>query len=71
MQKATFSICLLAMLLASCAATGPVRTEVQTVDTACEWVGPIYIAADDKLTDATARGILAHNRAWVAACKNK
>jgi hypothetical protein len=68
MRKAKFSIWLLAMLTASCATNGSVRTELQTVDTACEWVRPIRIAKADALTDGTARQILAHNNAWLHAC---
>jgi hypothetical protein len=41
---------------------------VTTVDTACQWSKPIYISRADKLTDATAREILAHNKSFIAAC---
>lgn len=68
MRKLTFSIFLLALLNASCATTGR-GTEIEVIDTACEWVRPITISKDDRLTDGTARLILAHNRAWVSACR--
>jgi hypothetical protein len=34
------TICLARAVIASCAQTGPVKVEV--VDTACDWVKPIY-----------------------------
>ncbi|MDU2881353.1 MAG: hypothetical protein E7B94_14415 [Enterobacter sp.] len=52
------------MLIVSCAQTGPARVEV--VDTACDWVNPIY-ATDhdwDVLDRQTKKDILAHNKAW-------
>jgi hypothetical protein len=71
MRKTMFPVCLTMMLLASCATTGPGKTEFVTVDSACEWVKPIYIADADKLTPETARQLLSHNRAWKAACADR
>ncbi|WP_341871060.1 hypothetical protein, partial [Enterobacter hormaechei] len=63
-------ICLATMLIASCGTTGPVRVEV--VDTACDWVKPIYGTAHDwdVLDRQTKKDILAHNKAWQASCQN-
>ena len=35
----------------------------------CEWVKPIIVAEDDRLTTATKRALLAHNEAWSEFCK--
>lgn len=64
------------LLLASCstnlAATKPVEPSViqkiVTVDTACQWLTPIYISRADVLTDGTARQILAYDKTYVANC---
>nr|WP_262368976.1 hypothetical protein [Enterobacter hormaechei] len=63
-------MCLATMLIASCGTTGPVRVEV--VDTACDWVKPIYGTAHDwdVLDRQTKKDILAHNKAWQASCQN-
>ena len=57
------------MLIASCAQTGPARVEV--VDTACDWVKPIYGTDHDwdVLDKQTKKNILAHNKAWQANCQ--
>lgn len=39
------------------------------IDTACQWVAPIYIRKSDVLTIQTARSILNHNETWEANCK--
>nr|WP_260398755.1 hypothetical protein [Enterobacter hormaechei] len=59
------------MLIASCGTTGPVRVDV--VDTACDWVKPIYGTAHDWLIldKQTKRDILTHNKAWQANCHVK
>ncbi|MBE8818797.1 hypothetical protein F3H77_08875 [Enterobacter hormaechei] len=59
------------MLIASCGTTGPVRVEV--VDTACDWVKPIYGTVHDwdVLDRQTKKDILAHNKAWQANCQGK
>ncbi|HEE0107964.1 TPA: hypothetical protein R6W23_004075 [Citrobacter gillenii] len=56
------------MLIASCGNRGSVPV---VVDTACDWVKPIYltdydIAAMDKQTK---RDVLAHNKAWQVNCQ--
>lgn len=59
------------MLIVSCAQTGPARVEV--VDTACDWVNPIY-ATDhdwDVLDKQTKRDILVHNKAWQTNCQKE
>lgn len=40
------------------------------VDTACNWVVPIYVTANDVkvLNTQTKRAILAHNEKWQAIC---
>ncbi|WP_072058678.1 hypothetical protein [Enterobacter hormaechei] len=41
------------------------------VDTACDWVKPIYLTGHDidVLDRQTKRDILAHNKAWQANCQ--
>jgi len=41
------------------------------VDTACDWVKPIYLTDHDidGLDKQTKKDILAHNLAWKRACK--
>ncbi|OON35616.1 hypothetical protein BTJ39_22330 [Izhakiella australiensis] len=57
------------MLIASCATNGPVKPVV--VDTACDWVRPIYVTRHDiEVLDAqTKRDILAHNETWQKNCQ--
>lgn len=68
MNRAKWIACLPVMLIASCATNGPATPEPTVLDTGCSWVKPIYIGKDDKLTDETARQILAHNRTWSSVC---
>lgn len=42
------------LLLAGCA----------SAPATCQWVKPILISKDDRLTDGTADMILVHNRTW-------
>ncbi|WP_255579219.1 hypothetical protein [Enterobacter cloacae complex sp. 743-2DZ2F-22B] len=46
---------------------------VEVVDTACDWVKPLYGTAHDwdVLDKQTKRDILAHNRAWHANCQKE
>lgn len=73
--KAGLSLSLL--VLAGCAATCPpapapeVVTKTRIVDTACDWVKPIYLDKADVLTDATAKAILAHDQAGAKECNWK
>ena len=55
------------MLIASCVTRGSVPV---VVDTACDWVKPIYLTDHDidVLDRQTKRDILAHNKAWQANC---
>jgi hypothetical protein len=65
-------------LLSACAApvcppTPPaeVVTKTRVVDTACDWVKPIYLDKTDVLSDETAKAILAHDKAGAKACNWK
>lgn len=46
-----------------------IRERTLVIDTACQWVAPIYIRKSDVLTIQTARAILNHNETWEANCK--
>ena len=46
-----------------------IRERTLVIDTACQWVAPIYIRKSDVLTIQTARAILNHNETWRANCK--
>ena len=35
----------------------------------CEWVKPISVTEEDRLTTATKRALLSHNEAWSEFCK--
>lgn len=66
------------VLLAACQACptlAPPEPEVVTktriVDTACDWVKPIYLDKTDVLSDATAKAILAHDQAGAKNCNWK
>ena len=41
------------------------------VDTACDWVRPVYVHSLDQLTPGTARQILAHNETWEKVCQKE
>ncbi|RTO57276.1 hypothetical protein EKN65_18580 [Enterobacter cloacae] len=58
------------MLIASCVTRGSVPV---VVDTACDWVKPIYGTAHDwdVLDHQTKKDILAHNKAWQANCQKQ
>lgn len=60
------------LLLAGCAANCPAPpapvVQVQTVDTACDWTGPILVHDGDTLSDATAKEILAYDQAGAKRC---
>ncbi|HGV6819828.1 TPA: hypothetical protein M2D32_RS19070 [Escherichia coli] len=55
------------MLIASCGSRGSVPV---VVDTACDWVKPIYLTDHDidVMDRQTKKDILAHNRAWEINC---
>ena len=71
------------LVLTACAQNGvnnngqPVRIEevvkahTLIIDTACDWVRPIFISRSDTLTIETARAILGHNETWEAQCKKQ
>ena len=67
MLKRALSVCLMTMLIASCAKTLPAPV---VVDTACNWVRIIYLTDHDidVLDKQTKRDILAHNKAVQANC---
>ncbi|WP_199730044.1 hypothetical protein [Paraburkholderia sp. BL17N1] len=48
-----------------------VITKTRVVDTACDWVKPIYLDKTDVLSDATAKAILAHDQAGAKNCNWK
>lgn len=63
------------LLVTSCAQTGTATKLKQAIDqqpividTACDWVKPIYISNADVLSDGTARQILALNQTWQKNC---
>ncbi|WP_207626228.1 hypothetical protein [Enterobacter kobei] len=58
------------MLIASCVTRGSVPV---VVDTACDWVKPIYLTDHDidVLDRQTKKDILAHNKAWKMNCQKK
>ncbi|MCK6998793.1 hypothetical protein EKN60_12270 [Enterobacter hormaechei] len=58
------------MLIASCVTRGSVPV---VVDTACDWVKPIYLTDRDidVLDRQTKRDILAHNKSWQANCQKQ
>ncbi|HHH2518209.1 hypothetical protein SPM19_10985 [Enterobacter hormaechei subsp. xiangfangensis] len=55
------------MLIASCVTRGSVPV---VVDTACDWVKPIYLTDHDidVLDRQTKKDILMHNKVWEANC---
>lgn len=57
------------MLIVSCAQTGPAKVDL--IDTACDWVKPIYLTVHDidVMGNQTKKDILAHNIAWQANCQ--
>ncbi|WP_311776365.1 hypothetical protein, partial [Klebsiella pneumoniae] len=61
------SVCLMTMLIASCAKTLPAPV---VVDTACNWVRIIYLTDHDidVMDKQTKRDILAHNKSVQANC---
>lgn len=63
-------IFLMTMLTASCVTrgSGPV-----VIDTACDWVKPIYLTDHDinVMSKQTKRELLVHNRSWRANCQNR
>ncbi|MDD8662752.1 hypothetical protein LAX16_08625 [Escherichia coli] len=57
------------MLIASCGNRGSVPV---VVDTACDWVKPIYLTDHDidVMDKQTKRDVLAHNKSWKANCQS-
>lgn len=70
MYSRLLTICLATMLIASCVTRGSVPV---VVDTACDWVKPIYLTDHDidVLDRQTKKDILAHNKAWQANCQSE
>ncbi len=58
------------MLTMSCSTNGNVKNDPVVVDTACDWVKPVYVTENDvKVLNAqTKRAILSHNEKWEAIC---
>ena len=67
MYSRVLTIWLMTMLIASCGSRGSVPV---VVDTACDWVKPIYLTDHDinVMDRQTKKDILAHNRAWEINC---
>lgn len=81
MSRTLLLLCLLAPLLMSCATTGQsnpaiadcqpetkVIAQTKIVDTSCDWAEPIFVSKADVLSDATAKAILAYDKAGAAKC---
>ncbi len=69
MYRRLLAICLMTMLIVSCAKTLPAPV---VIDTACSWVRIIYLTDHDinVLDKQTKRDILAHNKSVLANCPN-
>ena len=65
MSKLMLAVCVTVTLLIGCSTVG---REIEVVDTACNWIRPIFVSRQDVLTDGTARQILAHNEAGSKRC---
>ena len=70
MYSRLLTVCLMTMLIASCVTRGSVPV---VVDTACDWVKPIYLTDHDidVMDRQTKKDILAHNKAWQANCQKQ
>ncbi|AYE16607.1 hypothetical protein VSS87_03345 [Escherichia coli] len=57
------------MLIASCGSRGSAPA---VVDTACDWVKPIYLTDHDiaVMDKQTKRDVLVHNKSWQANCRS-
>lgn len=84
MRKVIIITALAALSLLTACASKPeekVRTETRVeevikerkviIDTACDWVRPIYVHKSDVLTAGSARQILAHNETWESVCQKE
>ena len=69
MHSRQLAICLMTMLIVSCAETGPAKVEV--IDTGCDWVSAIRLTEHDieVMDRQTKKDILAHNKSWQANCQ--
>ena len=66
-------ICLVAMLISACSTCGQKtdpQPQVVTVDTACDWVNPIYLTRHDVqvMDPKTKKAILEHDETWQKIC---
>ena len=70
MYSRLLTICLMTMLIASCAKTSPAPV---VIDTGCLWTRIIYLTNHDidVLDRQTKKDILAHNKAWQANCQKQ
>lgn len=70
MYSRLLTICLMTMLIASCAKTSPAPV---VIDTGCLWTRIIYLTNHDidVLDSQTKKDILAHNKAWQANCQKQ
>ncbi|WP_312068704.1 hypothetical protein [Lelliottia nimipressuralis] len=69
MYSRMLTACLITTLIASCAKTGSAPV---VVDTACDWVKPIYLTDHDidVMDRQTKKDILAHNKSWHVNCED-
>lgn len=69
MYSRLLTICLMTMLIANCGNHGSVPV---VVDTACDWVKPIYLTNYDidVMNKLTKRDVLVHNKLWGKNCSN-
>lgn len=67
MYSRVLIVCLMTLSTASCVKNGGVPV---VVDTACDWVRPLYLTEQDirVLDRKTKRDIAAHNRVWQRNC---
>ena len=61
----------MALLISGCATNGPkTNPEPVIVDTACDWVKPIYVTSHDVdvMDPKTKAAILSHDESWQKIC---
>lgn len=64
-------VCLAMLLMTGCATSGQkTDPQVVTVDTACDWVKPIYLTRHDVdvMAEKTKVAILTHDESWQKIC---
>lgn len=68
MYSRLLAVCMMTMLIASCAGTGPAKVEV--IDTGCDWVSAILLTEHDieVMDRQTKKDVLVHNTTWDLNC---